>query len=207
MLRTKLVAAAILGGAVMMTANLATAAVPGFYAGVQGGWSNIAYNTSDYVVDAGSVKKSGFGGRPFIGYQLDQYFGIETGYTWYAKNKLRNGSYYDVSSIVTTGDFKQSAWDIVAVGTLPLEQGFSLYAKGGAAYVNAKATETATDASLNGSFTISDSTHEWRPVAGVGVSYDFNEMVSGDVSWTRVFSGSGIANSDLAAVGVTYHFG
>lgn len=241
MLKKTLLKAVVISGlniiaALTASAN-AVAASPGFYLGVQGGWSHLDYNESsysvvgsnfvtptangytyNYVSNTGSTKKSGFGGRPYIGYQFNDYVAIEGGYTWYEKNKLTDSgasSFYDYSASYSTasGTIKQQAVDVVAKGILPLEDGFGLYVKGGGAYVKAKESSSATVVNSQVSMVLPASTSsnstisKWRPVAGAGISYDFNEMVTADVSWTRIFRGSGIANSDLAAVGVSYHFG
>lgn len=194
----------ILVGTILATLSSATlAAAPGFYLEGQLGWSKANYSTTDSdFVNAGltssGVDTSGLGGRVGAGYQFNQNWAAELGYTRYANVKYKNTSY----SGVNYGDLtlKNSTIDIVGKGILPLDNGFNVFGKLGLAYAKVSADflgsrNVATDS-------------KWRPTYGVGAGYDFNQNVTADVSWMRVQKGGdSIRNLDLISAGVAYHFG
>jgi hypothetical protein len=206
MLKKKLLVTTILAGVAAVCMGTAYAAAPGFYIGGQIGYSNTHYGASDFTsMTSSNVKSTGFGYRPFIGYQFDQNWAVEGGYTGYADAKFRNiqlAAGNTVAGGATTladGKVRQYAWDLVAKGMWPFDNGFGIYGKAGAAYVR----QTSADG-MNGVYS---DVNKWRPTAGIGGSYDFNQNVTADISWARVFKGSGIENADLIAAGVGYHFG
>ncbi len=183
MLKRKLLVSAVL--ATLSSATLAAA--PGFYVGGQLGWSKADYEQAD--------DKTGLGGRLNAGYQFDQNWSAELGYTRYANSKIKNAR-YDHKSI---GDvtLKNNAIDIVAKGTLPLDNGFNLFAKAGLAYIKVKADAAVAFEDEN----------KWRPTYGIGAGYDFNQNVTADISWMRVQNGGVIPNLDVVSAGIGYHFG
>jgi OOP family OmpA-OmpF porin len=194
MFNKKLLVCAIFAGMAVSTA--ASAACPGFYVGGQLGYSNVQIKSSDVAgITSANVKKDGLGGRLLAGYQFDENWAAELGYTEYAKVKLTNV----VPTSVGNASFRVNATDLVLKGMMPLDNGFGLYAKAGAAYI---VSDPSSNINTGG-----NSVKKTRPTAGLGASYDFNSNVVGDISWARVFSGSGVKNSDLAAVGLAYHFG
>lgn len=195
MLKRKLLVSAIL--ATLSSATLAAA--PGFYVGGQLGWSKADYAASDYVdLTAGSVDNTGMGGRLSAGYQFNQNWAAELGYTKYANAKFKNAR--DNGAAIADGTLKLDAWDVVGKGILPLDNGFDVFAKLGMSYVKGKQADGLADAGFK-------DFNKWRPTYGLGGSYNFNQNVVADVSWVRVQNGSEVRNLDLLSAGVSYHFG
>ena len=62
------------------TGELANAASPGAYIGGGAGLSG-----SEAVSDAQMLKDSGLGGRAFVGYNFNRYFGVEGSYSTFFK--------------------------------------------------------------------------------------------------------------------------
>lgn len=201
----------------MAVAASASASNPGAYIGGQLGWGTVhqdGINFNEFTKH--SAKNSGLAGRLFTGYQFNQNFAAELGYT-----RFQNGT----ASGVETENFgginyaesaeatlKAHAVDLVAKGILPLENGFSLYGKVGAAYLyeSIEVSDTFSIANYNYSYSGTASAHKILPTFGAGVTYDINQNVSTDLSWTRiqkVGNANDLKSTDFVAVGLAYHFG
>lgn len=129
----------------------------------------------------GSSRQGGFAGRLYAGFNFNQFFAVEGGYSFLPNNKYTFNGLGDVR--LTT-----NAWDVVGKASLPLAvltpalDGFSVYVKGGAAYVTSKfdiddSVQTFTSAKAHG----------WAPTYGAGVAYNFNRNLAMDVSWTQIY--------------------
>ncbi|CAM4431346.1 MAG: Outer membrane protein A [Legionellaceae bacterium] len=196
MLKRKLLVSAILA----TLSSAALAAAPGFYVGGQLGWSKADYSASDLSApySVGDVKNSGLGGRISAGYQFNQNWAAELGYTKYKNVDFNNVS--NDGQVIGDLKLKHQAIDLVAKGILPLDNGFNVFAKAGVAYVK------QTFDLKNPQPSLSDDEKKWRPTYGLGAGYDFNQNVSTDISWMRIQNGSSINNLDLISAGVSYHF-
>jgi opacity protein-like surface antigen len=115
-------------------------------------------------------------------------------------------------------------------GTIPFGACFGGYVKAGAAYVQNKlninaSTSTATVGGVvTNTISGEDTTNKIKPIAAAGLTYDINENVVVDLSYTYLF-GSSSSSSDnnvfqninndssnvprasLVALGITYYFG
>jgi opacity protein-like surface antigen len=200
--------------AAMAFSGAAFASAPGFYVGGQLGWSNTNPSSSDVTgtypgfgntVTSASSSGTGFAWGLNTGYQFDQNWAAELGYTRFANTSYTyRGTAAGVPFVNGTASYNQDAWSVVGKGILPFDNGFGVYGKLGVAYVRASSI-TATLAGITAN---SGNQNAWRPTAGVGVKYDFNQNVSADVSVTRIFKGGNLTNdSDTAMVGVAYNFG
>lgn len=188
-----LLSALITGAAILGFSAIASADLPGFYAGGELGWSNIHDSDNPFNTENGGT---GLGAGAQFGYQFNPYIAAEAGYLYFS-NAKQSGNVFGPWSYT----YKEQAVDLVAKGTLPLNQYISLYGKAGAAYVDASG-ETSGNI-----FAWSDSAHPIRPVYGLGVSYNITPNVSADLGWTRVQNNNTIPNADIATLGLTYHFG
>jgi OOP family OmpA-OmpF porin len=186
--------------------SAASASAPGIYVGGNLGWSNTNASISDLndrgFVARGDVKSTGFAWGLNAGYQFDKNWAAELGYTNFAKT---TATLTNFAPLNLTGSYNLSTYSLVAKGILPFDNGFGVYGKLGVAYVR------GTDLTMNipgvGTFR-GDNQNAWRPTAGVGVKYDFNQNVSADFSVTRIFKGGKLDNNaDVAMVGLTYNFG
>lgn len=194
----------------------------------------------------------GMGGRIYAGYQFNPYFALETGYTQYAKTTFGvNSSKTKINDTITVtnnngiqtiaekdteiwnrkynGEITENAIDLVGKATLPLDYGFGLYVKGGAAYISANrhtsskeisytkthndyvndtsSKETINFNNQNSGVEFTKSYQAFRPVAGVGVNYAIpHSNISLDASYSRVFSSGAIPQASLLALGAEYKF-
>lgn len=173
----------------------ASASVAGPYLGAQAGAGNVNQDVF------GNNSNYNLAGRLYAGYAFNRYLALETGFTKYSDV---NGSTYIYFVGQVSGTIKTYTADIAGKLTLPLQNGFSIYGKLGGAYVNEEATATISSFG-------SDSTTEHKifPEAGVGVSYDINQNLVADISWTHIqkVGSNDLGNLDFGAVGLTYHFG
>jgi opacity protein-like surface antigen len=179
------IAAGIAG--LLIAANASATTPVGTYVGGQLGWGKTreANNTTHTKLNT-----SGIAGRVSAGYQFNPNIAIETGIT-----KFSNGA-SQAQSI--TG--RTYAVDLVAKGIMPLDNGFGVYGKAGAAYVGQSIKYQSLGYSTN--------QHKVYPTVGAGVSYDLTTNVSSDLSWNRIQKvGSGnLKSTDLVSLGLAYHF-
>jgi OOP family OmpA-OmpF porin len=130
--------------------------------------------------------------RVFGGYQINRHFGVELGYA-------------DLGKAEATGpggsaSVKSKAFDLVAVGTLPVAQNFSVYGKLGFYRADTDGTGPGGSASE----TNTDLTY------AIGVGYDFNKNLGIRGEWqqySKVGGGAiGDSNIDVMSIGVVYRF-
>lgn len=165
--------------------------------------------------------EGGLGGRIFIGWQFNENFAIEGGYTHYATNE------YKIKGMIPTQigniqgelkyQLKTNAWDISGVGRMPITgTDLTAYGKVGLAYLTAKAEITETIEGLPSLKTKIGDSKKIRPLVGAGVSYKIQDNLVIDGSVTAIIGNKskienekykvGSPNSYLVAVGVSYLF-
>jgi OOP family OmpA-OmpF porin len=158
-------------------ASVAVAADTGFY--VMGGLGQQLDSSTKSNADAGLTS---IGGRGFsssvseatvyrvqLGYQVNTNLAIEGGYIG-TDDESYSASGGNVNGTIR---LKQSvkAWNLTAVGLLPVADKFSLLGKLGYANVKASATITNPTISLNSNNTKNDFTY------GIGAKYDITKEV------------------------------
>src|SRR3990167_3624373 len=176
----------------------------GFYLGGQLGQTNIHNKAKTVEINSGSSSvtptNKGIGERIFVGYQFDDYIGIEAGGIHYAD------STYKVSNGCSNPRTQQNAIDFLGKFSYPFSSiGVDLFAKAGFAYVNSYNTGTLDSGNLSSCGCTNTSKYSARPAAGFGVSYDITQNWVADFSFNRMFSGSTIQTSDFIALGISYH--
>lgn len=217
MLQRKLIiAAAIAGLSTLGFSATSSAALPGYYVGGQLGWATTgAADADDLEFDdteihplSGDVDDRGLAGRVFVGYQFNENWAAELGYT-----KFHNTKYDDIVAppgvVIPSEDdeddasIKASAVDLVAKGILPLGNCFNLYGKLGAAYLITSGGDDEFEEGKN----------KLEPTFGAGISYDITPNVPVDLSWNRIQRVGGnrdehpIGSTDLFSLGIAYNFG
>lgn len=213
MFNKKQIAAVALSGlaSLLMTSQASAEA----YVGGQLGWGDIhqaqAMKT-DW--DTSKVSDTGLAGRLFAGYNFTENFALEAGYTKFSDATSDSSSpyvtYYGATTLNDHGRIKTYAVDVVGKATLPLDKGFSLYGKLGAAYLNEKASESVTiDGRMVDGFPASATYSKVLPTFGLGAGYEINKNVSADISWMHIqkTGNTQLANTDFIGVGLSYHFG
>lgn len=176
-----------------------------WYAGVQLGYSKSSYTRGNLgITSIGGIfttpvklRNDGIGGRVYMGRRYNRFFGAELGYTRYEDVTIKNA--YGVDSL--NGRIKPQAVDLVILSFLPISEKFNAYSKVGIAYLDVSAT-----ASISGvKSSVED--NDIRPAYGLGLTYNFQENWTADLSWTRVHGEGGrLENSTLTALGIAYHF-
>jgi OOP family OmpA-OmpF porin len=176
MRKTKLLSTLLLSATLGVAAFGANAQDKGFYAGAGVGQS---------FVDEGAYDDEDTAFSVFGGYQFNRYFGLEAGYADFGKIEP------EAAGPTLEGD---SAY-FTAVGTLPITDSFSAYAKAGLHRWN-------VDTSLPG--LIGDDDSGTDPTYGVGLQYRFTDKVAlrGEYSRFEVED----ADADLAQLQLRFDF-
>ena len=133
--------------------------------------------------------------RVFGGYNFNKNFGVELGYADLGK--------VTVTAPGISGDIKSSAWDLMAVGTLPIADKFSVYGK-----LGMYRAETKTSASISGLGSGSEKDNNSDVTYAIGGGYDFNKNLGVRVEWQRyskVGNDDG-ADVDVYGIAVVYRF-
>ncbi|MES2217038.1 MAG: outer membrane beta-barrel protein [Pseudomonadota bacterium] len=213
MTRKQILMSMVTGFAGLLITATANAALVGPYIGGALGWGDIhqtdIYNIKDN--DNFKSKDDGLAGRVFGGIQFHPNVAAEMGYTKFtnatASSSISDTGFAESSDLT----IKSYAVDLVAKLTLPLQNNFSLFAKGGAAYLNEQLTETNTETNLGVTtatqYNATD--HKVFPTFGLGASYELNKNVTTDISWMHIqkVGDSNLRNTDFVGLGLTYTIG
>lgn len=182
-----------------MMVQTAGAAQPGSYVGIGAGSGTVnAGNPSILERPTSFFTTSvteGAAGRLFAGYNFNEYFGVEAGFSLYPSSTHLIPA--DDSLIAQTAHLKHTLTSVSLVGKayLPLGEGFNVYALGGVAGVNSKAELSGYDRE-----TTSKITRALRPVYGAGLSHAFTPQLTGSVELSEI-RGTGNADStNLSAI-------
>jgi OOP family OmpA-OmpF porin len=170
---------------VIASSSAIAAEAPKFYVGA---------DVSSTEID-GSDRETGFGG--FVGYKFNENIAVEAGYHRLAETDM---VFYDSSTgIEGDGSVKVNQTAVSLIGTLPLNNGFSLFGRFGYNRLQLKAKVTASG--YGTSVTESDSESENKVVYGVGVAYAFAPNVAARLEVQK-------PHSDITkiAAGVTFGF-
>ena len=161
--------------AVLFLAGAASAAEAGtFYVGGGGGQASADKGAYDDQDTAFSL---------FGGYQFNRYFAVEGGYADFGEIKPSSGS-----------SLKADTFHLTAVGTLPVNDAFSLYAKAGAHRWDADEKLSVLGGDDSGT----------DPTYGVGAQYRINERFAVRAEVSRFELGD--ADVDVAQLQLRYDF-
>ena len=128
----------------------------------------------------------------FAGYQVNRYFAVEAGYSDFGS--ASTSGITGGGAGVTIRE-KTKAFELVAVGMLPIGQHFSVYGKvGGYRY--------DSDGSASGAFSTTASDKGTELTFGVGAQYDFDGRIAVRAEAQRYYdAGSGLlGKSDIRVV-------
>lgn len=177
MRKTPLVSALVLSAILGTAAFGVQAQEAGFYAGAGAGQS---------FVDEGDYDDEDTAFSAFAGYQFNRYFALEAGYADFGK----------VEPDTTGPELEADSAYLAAVGSVPITDNFSAYAKAGFHRWN-------VDAELPGLTGSSDDSGN-DPTYGLGVQYRFTDHVAlrGEYSRFEIED----ADADLAQLQVRFDF-
>lgn len=174
----------------------------GVYVGIEGGfgmtnWKNIDDNDSRTI-----SKDNGAVGRAFLGFDLNRYFAIEAGYTYFFNKPINNDkdSKKDLDFVKRTQNI-----DLMFKGKLPVVDNFDLYAKLGVNYL-------MTSFASGNEITTEGSTNNFNVAFGAGADYYITPNVIANVEWLR-FNGKAKREdkkyqpfTDAFMIGIRYKF-
>ena len=146
-----------------------------------------------------------FGFKAFGGYEFNRYFALEGGYF----NLGKFGFTADTSPAGSLrGDIKLQGANFDAVGSVPLGDKFSLFARAGLNYADTKDSFAGT-----GSVAVIDpSPHRWAAnyKFGFGAQYDFTRFIGMRIEAERYRVDDAVGNKgdvDLYSAGLVFKFG
>lgn len=180
----------------ILVINSTQAATPGFYIGTGAGYSKL-----DNFDDATS-ENGGFGGRLFVGYNVNKSFGIEAGYTRYASTRYTLDDYDFLPSF----NYDLSAATLALKVYLPLNPHFDFYALLGVAEMYGKLSNDFLDGS--------ESRNDPSAMAGIGINYIVTPNISLNLEYSNISGHSsneentiGIPSANLLTLGLAFHIG
>lgn len=162
-----------------------------------GGYAGFSFGQSRYrdipsSFTAAETRTEGW--KVYTGYQFNKYLGVEGGYA--NLNDMRASTTTPAAAALNT---KSDAWTLVAVGSYPLTDKFSVMAKLGAAYVL-----TSTGVKVGTARTQRSGDDGYQPYYGVGVSYALLDNFSLRAEWERFDLDD--TNIDLMTAGFVVKF-
>lgn len=145
------------------------------------------------------------GSKWFAGYQINKYFALEGGYF-----DLRKFGFVaaTVPSGTLTGDIKLTGYNLDLVGTVPLTDRFSAFARVGAN--NAEAKDHFVGTGFVNVINPNPRKRDTNVKYGVGLQYAFNDALAMRVEGERYRVNDAVGNKgdvDLISAGLIYRFG
>lgn len=171
-----------------------SAQAAGPYVGVGVASADHSYNLSGTT--NGSTDGYKASGKIFGGYDLDQTWGVEAGYT-----DVRKSAYnYTLNGAPGRAESDGHSFYVAGKATAPINEQFSVFGKLGAANNKSTLSSTTTPA-----FNRSNSKTELY--AGVGVQYNLNQKVALTAEYERYGKSKDFgAKADTFTVGAKYAF-
>ena len=192
MMATLLIAAAPLAASTSVLAQTQTPGT-GFYGGVGAGVSRTDLNGTGVT---GSTDKRDSAWKLFGGYQFNRNIAVEGGYVDMGKASVAGPQGF--------ASAESNAWQIGAVGSLPLSQQFAFTGKLGVARASTDSIGVVNGVAFAGT------QHHTAPTYGLGMRYDLSQNVAlrGDWDRYRIENGAfgGKSDSDLFTVGAQFKF-
>jgi hypothetical protein len=184
---------AVIAGVAVAGAAQAQETYPKTYVGVGVATADHEFSANGATnTDTDSWKPSG---KVFAGYEANQNWGAEIGYTDFRKSSAN----YTLNGVNGNAEMKGHSAYLAAKGTVPINDQFSAYAKLGASYNKASLSSTTPGLSYDG--------HKTSPYGALGVQYKLNQQVSLVAEYERYGDKRDIgAKPDVVTVGARYSF-
>ncbi|MGA9851492.1 MAG: outer membrane beta-barrel protein [Gammaproteobacteria bacterium] len=145
------------------------------------------------------------------GYQFNSNWGMEVSYADFGESdfSIAHLAGGDASELPVIGGTRAWGWSLAGVGTLPLDDHWSLFARLGAIDARVKLFSNA-NTSL-GTFTNSKTSTDWKATFGGGVSWSFTDDWAVRLGWDQYHdlgssNTTGEATVNLISVGIVYSF-
>jgi OOP family OmpA-OmpF porin len=184
------------------------AAEEGFYIFGTVGQSRADVKKSDFLEEEypgihTSLDKTDTGYKLQVGYRFNDYVAVEGGYVDLGKMKFSLSS--PIGGI--KAESKASGINLAAVGFMPLDPSFSVFAKAG--IINAKVKMKASSSVIGETFNESGSERSTRPMFGLGAVYSLSKTVDLRVEYewfNKLRFDDSKTNVDMISAGVAIKF-
>lgn len=170
----------------------------GYYIGGQIGYVELNNSHTDFFwsnILFPLISKTG--SRLFGGYTFNDYFALEAGYNFLADGKETGGVSNREQHAYVSG------CDMLGKGILPLNRYFSVFVKGGLAYIIQDILD-ATDGGATVAYR--SNTHQWMLTAAPGIDIHITQHFILEGAYTRFFQRKDIHNIDVYSLGLSYTF-
>jgi len=202
-IKKSLIVTGILIAASATTLPTALAQNSGFYGGGSVGQSKAENACDDLggIGFSGSCDDTDTGWKLFAGYQFNPNFAVEAGYVDLGKFTAAG----TISGVPVSTSDEANLWQLVAVGTLPMGNNFSVFGKAGVHRWDLDAKASVPGVSVSISENGTDFTF------GLGARYDFTKSLGVRAEWERFQSvgdenTTGESDVDLLSVGLQFRF-
>ena len=123
------------------------------------------------------------------GYQFNRHLAVELGYANLGEASASGGG--------LSASVEVTAWDVVAVGSLPIMDKFSTYGKLGMCRAESEGTSNVG---------VSADDSETGFTFGIGLRYDFTRNLGVRAEWQRYSEVGDDTDADLLSIGVIWRF-
>ncbi len=161
----------------------------GWYGGVSVGSarqeiSDNALTVTGATASSLSKDESGTGFKIFVGHQYNRNFAFEAGYTDLGKFRVTRDVTAPAALVGSAvADIKASGLNLDAVGTLPLQGGFSLFGKIGTIYATTRTSLATSGGIIAGGTNARHSDWLWK--WGLGARYNFSNTMGVRLEYER----------------------
>lgn len=168
----------------------------GWYAGAGFGRSTTKLDTSDLSDAQREFQGTGFATslsidqtdtakRVFGGYRVNENFAVEGEYADFGKSTLSFSAKKGTKYANASGDFKTKGLGVSVVGSMPIGNTFSVFAKAGAFRWSVKSDFSYADNITPEAGSDSTTANGVKPMVGVGVQFDFDKTFAVRVEHER----------------------
>jgi OOP family OmpA-OmpF porin len=201
--------------AVLLAAAPALAQNKGPYLGISAGYARTDIDTGEindearsagFATASTSADESDTAWKVFAGFQFNRNFALELGYSDLGESSIRTRTTGPAATV--NGEFKAKAWSLDAVGTLPLNDRFSLLARAGAIYYDLDARSAAVAGGVPIKVRDSDKDLSWK--AGLGAQYSLTNNLGARLEWEHYHrlgdEDTGKSSVDTFSLGLQFRF-
>jgi OmpA-like transmembrane domain len=205
----KLALTTLAGMTTLMIAGSANASLIGPYLGALVGWGDIHQSSaSGSGLNTTSSQSTGIAGQGFGGYQFNQTWAIDVGYTKFTSGTITANN---PALGVASGSFNINTYaiEVLAKGIIPLENGFEIYGKLGPSYLRENSTFEGTTTPPPMAIHDGATLNKIFPTVAVGATFNFNLNLGVDISAMHIqhVGNNNLHSADFVGAGLVYFFG